>query len=207
GGAWAGGRCATFRLRFSDARCRRNRLCARPWHCLPLPSPQDHGRNRASSSRRISITGPAAISNMPPIRRAILSAASAGAALQDCRPGHSGLILDLVKYLAEASPMSGSTDRRNADRKRGDRSAAKDREKDRARDQVKDHTKEVSLDRIARVRRSQLRPAPSPGSWSLMSTVRKDLRRCWPSSPSMEFCPQPAQYAASGVRTPYQMGG
>ena len=54
--------------------------------------------------------------------------------------------------------MSGSTDRRNADRKRGDRSAAKDREKDRARDKAKyqsnDQTKDrVSLDRIARVRR------------------------------------------------------
>ena len=38
---------------------------------------------------------------------------------------------------------------------------------------------------------SELRPAPFPGSWSLMSTVRKDLRRCYPSSLSMELCPQP----------------
>jgi hypothetical protein len=33
--------------------------------------------------------------------------------------------------------------------------------------------------------------ATSPGSSSLMSTVRKELRRCEPSSPSMELCLEP----------------
>ena len=112
---WIGGNaqfrrapCARLsRRRVPAGAYRRNRRCAKRWRSLPAPSAHGFCRSKASSSRRISITRPAAIRSTRPIRKAIFSAASAGAALQDSRPGHSGLILDLVKYLAEAASDVG----------------------------------------------------------------------------------------------------
>ena len=112
---WIGGN-AQFR-RAPGARLSRCRVPARATGAIGVArsdgAPCQHRRHAASAGARPRHRGGflspdrRPFASMRPIRKAIFSAASAGAALQDSRPGHSGLILDLVKYLVRGCSDAG----------------------------------------------------------------------------------------------------
>src|SRR5271169_5922219 len=107
--ASSNGRRASSAQPYSDARPHHDRGSAKPFPIWQPRLAEDHARNKASSSRRTSTRGSGGIPKAPPIPRRIYSAGSAGGGSRCSRraPSRSVTqILDLVKYLADAWPMT-----------------------------------------------------------------------------------------------------